>query len=113
MAGPQGNDEKLDYWLVRYVRGKQNHAQPIIDVGGFTFPTSLVVFAGTWLQTYILRKNGIPTLKEYEKHKTILIYSHHIIEENANFLKCQGRPKVKELFSISIADHRALLETHK
>ena len=61
----------------------------------------------------MLRRNGIPTFKDYQKHKIILIYSHLIIETNVKFLKHQGRPKVKELFTIANADHEALLETLK
>ena len=72
-----------------------------------------MVVAGTWLWTYIFRRNGIPTFKDYQKHKIILIYSHLIIATNVNFLKHQGRPKVKELFTITNADHEALLETLK
>ena len=51
LVAPQGNDEKSDYWLARCVRGKKKLAQPIIDDDGFTYPTGLVVVAGTWLQT--------------------------------------------------------------
>ena len=43
----------------------------------------------------------------------ILIYSHLIIAKNVKLLKHQGRPKVKELFTIANADHEALLETLK
>lgn len=61
----------------------------------------------------MLRRNGIPTFKDYQKHKIIIIYSHLIIAKNAKFLKHQGRPKLKELFTITNADHEALLETLK
>ena len=73
----------------------------------------LVFSSGTWLRTYMLRKNGIPIFKDYEKHKIILIYSHLIIEINVKLLKHQGRPKVKELFTITNVDYEALLETLK
>ena len=49
LVAPQGNDEKYDYWLARFVRGKQKLAQPITDDDGFTYPTGLVVVARTWL----------------------------------------------------------------
>ena len=44
----------------------------------------------------MLRKNEIPTFKDYEKHKIVLIYSRLIIEANVKFLKHQGRTKVKK-----------------
>ena len=72
-----------------------------------------MVVAGTWLQTYMLRRNKIPTFEDYQKHKVILIYSHLIIATNVKLLKHQGRPKVKKLFTIANADHEALLETLK
>ena len=59
----------------------------------------------------MLRNNRIPAFEDYEKHKMILIYSHLIIAINIKLLKHQGRPKVKELFTISNANHEALLET--
>ena len=43
----------------------------------------------------------------------ILIYSHLIIAKNVKLLKHQGRPKVKELFTIANVDHEVLLETLK
>ena len=113
LVAPQGNDEKSDYWLACCVRDKQNLAQSIIDDDGFTYPTGLAVVAGTWLQTYMLRRNGILAFKDYQKHKTILIYLHLIIETHVKLLKHQGRPKVKELFTITNVDHKALLETLK
>ena len=61
----------------------------------------------------MLRRNEIPTFEDYQKHKIILIYSHHIIATNVKFLKHQERPKVKELFTITNVDHEALLETLK
>ena len=67
----------------------------IIDDDGFTYPTSSVVVTGTWLWTYMLRRNGIPTFEDYQKHKTIMIYSHLIIATNVKLLKHQERPKVK------------------
>ena len=70
-------------------------AQLITDDDGFTYPTGLVVVAGTWLQTYMLRRNGIPAFKDNQKHKIIITYSHLIIAKNVKLLKHQGRPKVK------------------
>ena len=84
---------------------EQNHQE--------TYPSGSVVVVGTWLQTYMLRRNRILAFKDYQKHKIILIYSHLIIATNVKLLKHQGRPKVKELFSITNADHEALLETLK
>ena len=59
LVAPLGNDETSDYWLAHCVRGKQNLAQPIIDDDGFTYPSSSVVVIGTWLWTYMLRRNKI------------------------------------------------------
>ena len=67
----------------------------ITNDDGFTYPTSLVVVGKTWLWTYMLRRNGIPTFEDYQKHKIILIYLHLIIATNVKLLKHQGRPKVK------------------
>ena len=61
----------------------------------------------------MLRSNGILTFEGYQKHKTILIYSHLIIATNVRLLKHQGRPKVNELFTITNVDHDALLKTLK
>ena len=97
MVAPQGNDEKSNYWLAHCVRGKQKLSQLIIDDDGFTYPTGSVVVARTWLQTYMLRRNGIPTFEDYQNHKIILIYSHLIIATNVKLLKHHGRQKVKEL----------------
>ena len=95
LVATQRNDEKYDYWLAFCARGKQKLAQPIIDDDGFTYPVGSVVVTGTWLRTYMLRRNGIPAFKDYQKHKLILIYSHLIIAKNVKLLKHQGRPKVK------------------
>ena len=94
----QRNDEKSDYWLAHCVRGKQKLAQPIKDDDGFTYPTGSVVVAGTWLRTYMLRRNGILAFEDYQKHKIILIYLHLIIATNVKLLKHQRRPKVKKTF---------------
>jgi hypothetical protein len=83
------------------------------DGDGFTYPTGSVVVAGTLLRTYVVRKNGIPAFEDYEKHKTILMYSHLVIATNVKLSKHQGKPKTKELWTISTADHEALLETLK
>lgn len=72
-----------------------------------------MVVTGTWLWTYMLRRNIIPAFKDYQKHKIILIYSHLIIATNVKLLKHQGRPKVKKIFTITNVDHEALLETLK
>ena len=98
LVAPKGNDEKSDYWLARCVRGKKKLTQPITDDDGFTYPIGSVVVAGTWLGIYMLRRNGIPAFKDYQKHKVILIYSHLIIATNVKLLKHQGRPKVNFFF---------------
>ena len=113
MVAPQGNDKKFDYWLARCVRGKQKLTQPITDDDGFTYPTGSVVVARIWLRTYMLRRNRIPTFDDYQKNKIILIYLHLIIATNVKFLKHQGRPKVKEPFTITNVDHEVMLETLK
>ena len=61
----------------------------------------------------MFKKNGFPAFKDFEKHKTILIYSHLVIATNAMLLKHQGRSNTKEVFTISTIDHEALLETLK
>ena len=61
----------------------------------------------------MLRKNGILAFEDYEKHKTIIIYSHLIIAINVNLLKHQGRKKLKYFFNIINVDYKALLETLK
>ena len=61
----------------------------------------------------MLRRNEIPAFEDYQKHKIILIYSQLIIAKIVKLLKRQGRPKVKELFTITNVDHEALLETLK
>ena len=85
----------------------------ITDDYGFTYPTGLVVVTITWLQTYMLRRNEIPPFEDYQKQKIILIYLHLIIATNVKLLTHQGRPKLKELFTIMNVDHDALLETLK
>ena len=85
----------------------------ITNDDAFTYPTGLVFVTGTWLRTYMLRRNGIPTFEDYQKHKIILIYLHLIIAKNVKLLKHQGRLKVKELFTITNVDHESLLETLK
>ena len=59
----------------------------------------------------MLRRNVILAFEDYQKHKIILIYSHLIIATNIKLLKHQGRPKVKEFFTIANANHEALLQT--
>lgn len=61
----------------------------------------------------MIRKNGIPAFEDYEKHRTILMYSHLVIAIDVKLSKHQGRQKTKELWTISIVDHEALLETLK
>ena len=113
LVAPQGNDEKSNYWLARCVRGKQKHAQPITNDHGFTYPTGSVVVSGTWLWTYMLRRNEILAFEDYQKKKIIVIYLHLIIATNLKLLKHHERPKVKELFTISNTDHEGMLETLK
>ena len=72
-----------------------------------------MVVVGTWLRTYMLRRNGILAFEYYQKHTKILIYSHRIKEINVKLLKHQRRKKLKELFTITNVDHEALLETLK
>ena len=61
----------------------------------------------------MLRRNGIPAFEDYQNHKKNLIYSNFIIATNVKLLNHQGRPKVKEIFTITNVDHEALLETLK
>ena len=82
LVAPQWNDKKSDYWLAHCVRGKQKLTQWITNDDRFTYPTGPMVFAGTWLWTYMLRRNGIPAFEDYQKQKIILIYSHLIIAKN-------------------------------
>ena len=49
LVAPQGNDEKLDYWLAHCVRGKKKLTQLITDDDGFTYSIGSMVVAGTWL----------------------------------------------------------------
>jgi hypothetical protein len=61
----------------------------------------------------MIRNNDIPTFEDYEKHKTILMYLHLVIATNVKLLRHHARPKTKELWTISILDHEALLKTLK
>ena len=83
------------------------------DDDGFMFPTGLVVVAGTWLRTYMVRKNGIPAFEDYEKHKTIIMYSHLVIATNVMLFRHHARPKTKKLWTLTNADHEAILDTLK
>ena len=85
----------------------------MIDDDGFTYPTGSIVVVGTWLRTYMIRKNGIPAFEDYERHKTIIMYSHLIIATNVKLLKHQARPKTKELWTVTSVDHEAILDTLK
>ena len=95
LVAPQGNDEKSNYWLSHCVRGKKKLEQLITNDDGFTYPTGLMVVVGTWLRTYMLRRNETLTFEDYRKHKIILIYLHLIIAKNVKLLKHEGRQKVK------------------
>lgn len=61
----------------------------------------------------MIRKNGIPAFEDYERHKTILIYSHLIIAANVKLLKHQEKPKTKELWTVTTVGHEAILDTLK
>jgi hypothetical protein len=63
--------------------------------------------------TYMIRKNEILAFEDCEKHKTILMYLHLVIEANVKLLKHQERPKKKELWTISTANHEEILNTLK
>ena len=97
VVAPQGNEERSDYWLARCVQVKHKLTQPMEDDDGFMFPTGSVVVAGTWLRTYMVRKNGIPAFEDYEKHKTILMYSYLVIATNVMLFRHHARPKTKKL----------------
>ena len=61
----------------------------------------------------MIRKNGIPAFEDYEKHKTILMYSHLVIATNVKLLKHHAKPKTKQLWTLSNVDHEAILDTLK
>ena len=113
VIAPQGNEERSDYWLARCVWVKHKLTQPMEDDDGFMFPTGSVVVAGTWLRTYMIRKNGILAFENYEKQKTILMYSHLVIETNVKLLKHHAKPKTKQLWTLINVDHEAILDTLK
>ena len=69
LVAPKVNDDKLDYWLSHCIKGKNKLAQLIIDDDGFTYPIGLVVVAGTWLWTYMLRRNGILAFEDVRRTK--------------------------------------------
>lgn len=48
LVAPEGNDERLDYWLAHYVQGKQKLAQLMTDDDMFTYPIGSHVVVGTW-----------------------------------------------------------------
>jgi hypothetical protein len=59
-----------------------------------------VVVVGTWLQKYLLRKNGLPRFEDYETHKKIVHYSHFVVATNIKLNWYHGRPTNKELWRI-------------
>jgi len=67
------------------------------DDDGFTYLTRLVFIARSWLQTYMIRKNGISTFEDFEKHKTIFMHSHLVVATNIRLLKHHAKPKQKTM----------------
>lgn len=65
---------------------------------------------GTWLQKYLIRKNGLPAFKDYETHKNIIHYSHLVVAKNIKLLRYRGRLTNKELWIISMEEHETIVD---
>ena len=87
VVAPEGDEEETKYWLARCVERKHKLVYPRVDDDNFEYLTGLVVVVGTWLQKYLMRKNGLPTFEDYERHKKIIHYSHLILATNIKLVR--------------------------
>jgi hypothetical protein len=58
----------------------------------------------------LIRKNGLPTFKDYETHKKIIHYSHLVVEKNIKLNRYHGRPTNTELWTISMEYHETIID---
>ena len=106
----EGNEEEIEYWLVKHVERKNKLVHPRVDDDKFEYPIGSVVVVGTWLRKYLIRKNGLLAFEDYERHKKIIHYSHLILATNIKLVRYQGRPSNKVLWKLSMDDHETIID---
>ena len=66
-----------------------------VDDDGFEYPIGSVIVAGTWLRTYLTRRNGLPTFEDYQSKKKILHYYHLVVATISNQKDTKGDPPIR------------------
>ena len=80
-----------------------------VDDDGFEYTIGSVIVVGTWLGTYLTRRNSLPTFEDYQSEKKILHYSH-LVAMNIKLERYKGRPANKLLWTISMDEHETILD---
>ena len=110
IIAPNDNDEQIKYWLARCVEHKKKLICHQVDDDGFEYPIGSIVVAGTWLRTYLTRRNGLPAFEDYQPEKKILHYSHLVVSMNIKLERYKGRLTSKVLWIVSMEDHEAIID---
>ena len=81
-----------------------------VDDDGFEYPIGSIVVVGTWLRTYLTRRNDLPTFEDYQSEKKILHYSHLVVATNIKLERYKGKPANKILWTISMDEHKIIID---
>ena len=81
-----------------------------VDDDCFEYPVGFFIIAGTWIGSYLTRRNGLPAFEDYQTEKKILHYSYLVVATNIKLERYKGRPANKVLWTISMDEHETIID---
>ena len=83
MVAPKTNEWGSDYWLARFLEGKQTILQPVTDDENIEFPTGLMVIKGEYLTIAAeQKKKGGYVYQDYRPRSIVYHFTNLVVGIN-------------------------------
>ena len=112
MVSPKTNEWGSDYWLARFLEGKQTILEPVTDDENIEFPTSLMVIKGEYLTLAAQhkRKGGYVYL-DYRPGAIVYHFTNLIVGINIKMHTLSNKNRSHVQYFPPHLEHERLMDT--
>lgn len=105
-----GNEEKVDYYILRCTRPKCILERDTMDDHGFSFDAHSMIVAGRFYAQSHIRRTGIEFV-QYQWEKEAMVYSHLVLAVKLMLRRVHSKKVGPPRWTLSQHDHVSILET--
>ena len=111
MVSPKNNERGFDYWLARFLEGKQTILEPITDDENIEFPTGLMVIKGEYLTLVAQQKRkGGYVYQDYRPGDIVYHFTNLVVDININIHPLSNKNRSHVRYLLLHLEHELLMD---